>query len=347
MSALPDHRRSTGRAPQRGVAVLLALFIVTLATVIVADLFWRQFVLFRTVENQQIGAQSRLLLSGAEDWARMILADQTHPGYDALSDPWAQPLAPTPLDQLGDAAPLVGKATIEGTIEDAQGRFNLRNLIDGAGNINPVQLAALDKLATLLNAPSGTARLIASYVAQSYQSLVPANNAASSVAAVTAAAATTGGVIAGGPVAGAAAGSRPLPPVLPEDLAGIPGIDPGAAQMLGSFVILLDQANTAVNFNTARPEMMAAVVPDLSLSDANTLAAERDRAYFVSIGDIQNRLNGRGGSFSLAGVSTNSSYFIVQGTVRLDRAAAHLRALLRRTVSGAQGKVVVVWEHED
>jgi general secretion pathway protein K len=328
---------------QRGAAVLLALFIVTLATLIVTDLFWRQFVLFRTVENQQMGAQSRLLLTGAQDWARMILQDQTHPGYDALSDPWAQPLAETHLDQLGDTAPLVSQATIEGGIEDAQARFNLRNLVDGSGNINPVQLAVLDKLAGLLAAPSGTARLIANYVAQSYTNVPPANPAANTSAALLAAAAV------GAPTTllPLSSGSRPLPPVLPEDLAGIPGIDPIAAQALSQFVVLLDQANTSVNFNTAGPELMAAVIPELSISDANTLAAERNRAYFVSVGDIQNRLHGRGGNISLTGVSTNSSYFIVQGTVRLDRAATHMRALLRRAATGAQSRVDLLWERDE
>jgi general secretion pathway protein K len=331
-------------ARQRGAAVLLALFVVTLATLIVTDLFWRQFVLFRTVENQQMGAQSRLLLTGAQDWARMILQDQTHPGYDALSDPWAQPLAETHLDKLGDTSPLVAQATIEGGIEDAQGRFNLRNLVDGAGNINPVQLAVLDKLATLLAAPSGTARLIANYVAQSYTNVPPTPNAAASAAATLRAATAAGAPASVVPLS---SGTRPLPPVLPEDLAGVPGIDPGAAQALAQFVVLLDQANTSVNFNTAGPEMMAAVIPELSISDANTLAAERDRAYFVSVGDIQNRLHGRGGNFSLAGVSTNSSYFIVQGTARMERAATHMRALLRRTAPGAQGSVSVLWERDE
>jgi general secretion pathway protein K len=328
-----------GKSAQRGAAVLLALFVVTIATLIVTDLFWRQFVLFRTVENQQTSAQARLLLHGAQDWARNLLQDQTHPAYDALSDAWAQPLAPTRLDQLGESASLAAQATLEGGIADAQARFNLRNLLDGAGNINPVQLAVLDKLARLLAAPEGTARLIALDLARAYAFAgLPASPPAN-------AAAGGAGTAAAG-VATALAAPRPLPPVFPEDLSAVPGIDPAAAQSLAPFVILLDQANTAVNFNTAGPELMAAAIPELTMSDANTLAAERDRAYFTSVGDIQNRLHGRGGSFALAGVSTNSQYFIVQGTVRIERAATHMRALLRRTGTGPQGRVDVLWEQD-
>jgi len=332
--------RRAGAAPAhraRGAAVLLALFIVVLATLIVSELFWRQFVLIRTVENQQMGAQARLLLSGAQDWARMILQDQTHPTYDALSDPWAQPLAQTRLDQMGEAAPLVAQATIEGAIEDAQGRFNLRNLVDAAGNIRPDQLAVLDRLATMLAAPAGTARLIANDLASAYAGAAPA----STVPALAQAAGVAPPQLVVSNV------PRLLPPVLPEDLAGVPGIDPAAAQVLAHFVVLLDQANTTVNFNTAPPEIMAALLPGLSLNDANTLAAERDRAYFLSVADIQNRLRGRGGNLSLAGVSTNSSYFLVQGTVRLDRAVTRLRALLHRTAVGAQGRVDVLWERNE
>jgi general secretion pathway protein K len=319
--------------------VLLALFIVTLAVVIVSDLFWRQYVLFRTIENQESVAQGRLLLTSAQDWARTILQDQTHPTYDALSDPWAQPLAQTRLDQLGETAPLAARATLEGGIEDAQARFNLRNLIDATGKINPVELAVLDKLAGLLGAPSGTAQLIANYLVLSYSATAPIDAAAA--AAAQAGIATTGNIYAGG------AGSHVLPPVFPEDLAAVPGIDPGAAATLAHFVIALDQPSTPVNFNTAPAELMAATIPGLAIGDANALAAERDRAYFVSVGDIQNRLHGRGGAVFPSGISTNSQYFIVQGTVRLDHATTRLSALVHRAGSGAQSSVGVLWEREE
>lgn len=326
---------------QQGVAVLLALFIVAIATLIVTDLFWRQFVLYRTIENQQNSSQARLLLHGAQDWARSILQDQTHPGFDALSDPWAQPLAQTRLDQLGETAPIASQATLEGQITDAQARFNLRNLLDSTGAINPVQLAILDKLATLLSAPAGTAQLIAGYVAQAYAGGVPA--ASASLAALATA---PGAQVAAALVVPLTNGGRPIPPVFPEDLAAVPGIDPTAAQTLAPFVILLDQANTPVNFNTAGPEMMAATIPQLTISDANALAAERDRAYFISVGDIQNRLRGQGGAFPTVGVSTNSQYFIVDGTIRIQNAATQMRALVRRYGTGAQGSVQVLWERE-
>ncbi len=129
MSA-PNRFAGTSRR-QRGAAVLLALFVATLSTLIVSALFYRQFVLLRTIENQQLMAQSRLLLRGALDWGRAILReDANRSSYDSLSEPWAQPLAETRLDQLGETSVLASQASIAGSMEDAQSRLNLRNLID-------------------------------------------------------------------------------------------------------------------------------------------------------------------------------------------------------------------------
>ncbi len=76
-------------------------------------------------------AQSRLLLRGALDWGRAILReDANRSSYDALSEPWAQPLAETRLDQFGETSVLASQASIAGSMEDAQSRLNLRNLID-------------------------------------------------------------------------------------------------------------------------------------------------------------------------------------------------------------------------
>ena len=142
---LPSH--------QRGAAVLMALFVAALATMIITGLFYRQFVLLRTIENQQLTSQSRLLLRGALDWGRAILReDAKRSQYDALSEPWSQPLAETRLDQLGETGSLAALATIAGSMEDAQGRFNLRNLVEN-GQVLERELQALQRLVSLLQLP--------------------------------------------------------------------------------------------------------------------------------------------------------------------------------------------------
>ena len=340
---------------QRGAAVLMALFIATLATIIVSGLFWRQFVVIRTIENQQIRAESSLLLRGALDWSGAILREDARTtSIDTLAEPWAQPLAETRLDQLGETSALAAQASISGAIDDAQARLNLRNLVRSDGTLVPREVEALRRLATLLSAPQQTADLIANRMAQAWKALAAASagatngtagtaNGATGATGATASSTTTAMATSSG---AATSGPAPLPLVFPFDLAGISGIDPEAALRLAPYIIVLDIA-TPVNFNTASPEVMAARVNGLSLSDAKGLAADRDRIPFANTGDIVNRLRGRGTDVQAAtDLAVASRYFLVRGNVHLERATTRMEALLRRAPAGQVGPVDILWSRE-
>ena len=124
---------------QDGAAVLMALFVATLATLIVTGLFYRQFVLLRTIENQQLVSQSRQLLRGALDWGRAILReDANRSSYDALSEPWAQPLAETRLDQLGSGDGLghgLGLAVAADIIQSYRGSLDIETSARGGARV--------------------------------------------------------------------------------------------------------------------------------------------------------------------------------------------------------------------
>ena len=330
MDAAHSHRASR---QQRGAAVLMALFVATLATLIVTGLFWSQFVLLRTIENQQLVSQSRLLLRGALDWARAILReDALRSNYDALTEPWAQPLAETRLDQLGETSALASQATMAGGIEDAQARMNLRNLVQPDGKIAQRDLLALRRLAQLLGVPEQTADLIALRVQTSLAPL-PAGDDRSA------------------PIRATDPGAPPIALLLPQDLAGIAGIDPAAAAKLEPYIVILDE-RTSINVNTAAAETIAARISDLSLADARALVADRERVgYFKDFGDLQNRLNrfGRGGSTESVtpqDINTTSRYFFVRGQVKLDRANTRMEALVKRGPAQTSQPIVVLWQRE-
>jgi general secretion pathway protein K len=324
---------------QRGAAVLLALFVATLATLIISALFYRQFVLLRTIENQQLTTQSRLLLRGALDWGRAILReDANRSSYDALSEPWAQPLAETRLDQLGETSALASLASIAGSMEDAQSRFNLRNLVEN-GQIIEHEVDALRRLCGLLQVPEQTADLIAQRMQQALPGTAPATPPDDG----------SGRTPAAPPVAMAGDGEkvRPIPLMLPQDLIGIPGISAEAAQRLAPYIVVLDE-RTPLNVNTARPEVIAARIPDLSLSDARALVAERERiSYFNNVGEVRTRLGNKANGLQDADIATASRFFFVRGEVKLDRAVTRMESLVRRGVPG-QGlqPVVVLWVRE-
>lgn len=323
------HSVTRPRRRQSGAAVLLALFVATLATLIVSALFYRQFVLLRTIENQQLIAQSRLLLRGALDWGRAILReDANRSSYDALSEPWAQPLAETRLDQLGETSALASLASIAGSMEDAQSRLNLRNLIDN-GQIVESELEALRRLCTLLQVPAQTADLIAERMQRALSTGTPDDSGKSQDFSMP------GSTV------------RPIPLLLPQDLIAIPGVSAEAAQRLAPYVVVLDE-RTPINANTARPEVIAARVPDLSLSDARALVAERERiSYFNNVGEVRTRLGAKANGVGEGDIATASRFFFVRGEVKLDRAVTRMEALVRRGVPG-QGiqPVAVLWTRE-
>jgi general secretion pathway protein K len=324
MTHMPPFARN-----ERGAAVLMALFVATLATLLITGLFHRQFVLLRTIENQQLMSQSRLLLRGALDWGRAILReDANRSSYDALSEPWAQPLAETRLDQLGETSSLAALASIAGSIEDAQGRLNLRNLIE-QGQIVEKELLALRRLATLLQLPEQTADLIALRMAQAMPA-PPSDGDDPS---------TDGTALEHGP--------RPLPLMMPADVAGVAGIDPQAVSRLGPYIVVLDE-RTPVNANTASPEVLSARVPDFTLAEARALVAERERlSYFNNVGEVRVRLGSKGAPVGEAELSTASRYFFIRGEVKLDRAVTRMEALVKRGApGGGPAGVTVLWTRE-
>jgi general secretion pathway protein K len=324
--AQPGRRRH-----QRGAAVLMALFVAALATMIITGLFYRQFVLLRTIENQQLTSQSRLLLRGALDWGRAILReDANRSQYDALSEPWSQPLAETRLDQLGETGSLAALATIAGSMEDAQGRFNLRNLVEN-GQVLERELDTLRRLVSLLQLPEQTADLIALRMAQAMPAPVAPD---------------ASGTISDAELR-AREKPRPLPLMLPQDIAGISGIDPAAVQRLAPYIVVLDE-RTPVNANTASPEVIAARVPELTLAEARTLVAERDRiAYFNNTGEVRTRLGNKGALVTDSEISTASRFFFIRGEVKLDRAITRMEALVKRAIPGqGQQAVTVLWTRE-
>lgn len=88
---------------QKGVAVITALLLTTLAITLVANLFWQQQVQVRSIENQRLQLQKQWIVRGALDLVRLIVReDALVSSQDHLGEPWATPLAATPINQYLD-----------------------------------------------------------------------------------------------------------------------------------------------------------------------------------------------------------------------------------------------------
>ena len=103
------------------------MIIVTLVATLAGSMVWQQWRAIQVEAAERARAQSAWILSGALDWARLILREDAKAGsVDHLGEPWAVPLAEARLstflaadkDNNTDDAP---DAFLSGAITDAHG----------------------------------------------------------------------------------------------------------------------------------------------------------------------------------------------------------------------------------
>jgi general secretion pathway protein K len=128
-----------------------------------------------------------------------------------------------------------------------------------------------------------------------------------------------------------------------DEIAALLALDPPARNELRRTMTVLPVA-TPVNVNTAPAEVIAALVPGLSLSQARSMAGERDRGnWFNNAGDFANRLAGAGVKTAAPAVATSSGWFLASGTVAYERARISMQALVRSAPPAAPD---TIWTRE-
>ncbi|HEY8099661.1 MAG TPA: type II secretion system minor pseudopilin GspK [Burkholderiaceae bacterium] len=323
---------------QRGVAVITALLLTTLAITIVASLFWQQQVQVRSIENQRMQLQKQWILRGALDWARVILwEDQKNsPGVDNLTEDWAVPLADTPLDQYvenGHEDTDASEASLSGLIVDASSRYNLRNL-SANGVVNPVEVAAFQRLLINLQLNPALAKAVADAMA-AVDPVAPAFPTGASQQTANNATPST---------------KKMMDIVQVDDLLSVPGFTPNILAKLKDFVIVLPRRGataTQVNANTATAEVLAAKITGLSLSDARALIVTRNHVPFrdpAGVALVINNPKITASSLANDGISVASDYFLVNGKVSLSRASLSVQALMFRNVMSYPA---IIWIKEN
>jgi general secretion pathway protein K len=316
-------------ARQRGVAVITALLLTTLAITIVASLFWAQQVQVRSMENQRLHLQTKWILRGALDWAGLVLRQDGRDNvFTSLDQVWATPLAETRLDQYIERERVEGEvfdATLSGSIIDATSRYNLSNLAKQRVR-DPAQVAIFQRLLTNLKLDPALAEKTAAAVAASAPILQTNADPPPDTA-----------------VKPAQSGAVPVRLIQLDDLLAIPGYTVEAVDKLRDFVIVLPEL-TQVNVNTAPPEVLAAVIENFSLAEANSLVARRKTAPWRDVGQFGTELNSK--TAVKDAVSVVSNYFLVRSRVRLDRAALDAEALINRGTD-ARKVTTLVWVRQN
>ncbi|WP_244146642.1 type II secretion system minor pseudopilin GspK [Paraburkholderia sp. BCC1876] len=330
--------------------MISALLVVALSAILVSGMLWRQQVQIRRIENQRLLSQAQWVSRGALDWTRLILRSEgdTSAGITYLGGLWGVPIAKTRLSdflgQIGEARSAQGAETyLSGSIEDAQSKFNLRNLVSspapGVMQLNVEQIASYQRLLVSLGISGQLAKATALQVRASlgqsatrFQTITSTNGTAPTP---TPQGGTTGGTFTDKPGmedSNDNSAQAPLQLTSVDSLLDIPGYTPETVARLRPFVTVLPTVS-AVNMNTASAEVVAAIVPGMSLSSAQAFVARRQTVFFHNASDVMLALQGAGAqqaSIDPNQLDVNTSYFLIHGRVQHERAEVDRTTLVYR-----------------
>ena len=299
--------KSIAHHPQRGAALLAAMLTVALVATFAAGALWRQWQAIEVESAERQRAQARWLLTGALDWARVILREDARAGdasapTDHLAEPWAVPLQEARLSRFLTALPdgtgrtveddqLAQQVLLSGQVNDLQGRLNVTNLLQGE-QLDAKAVLAFERLFDMLGVPPAQ-------LSQLTQGLLAAHKQNSSAAV--------------------------MPQRVPQ-LSWL-GLSPQALQTLSPHITVLP-IRTPVNLNTASAPVLFASVPGLSWPDAQRLVQQRERQHWVSVDAFQKTL---GRPLSLSEThSVNTRYFEVWGQLRMPHTTLQERSWVQR-----------------
>lgn len=301
---------------QRGLALITAVLVVAIVATTAATLALGEQVWFRQSQNMADRAQAVSLRQGALNYAAILLArDLTlnNNNVDHLGELWAQPLPPLPVEG--------GMITFR--VSDAQGLFNLNNLVNnGAPSPPDIEMFRRLLVSLLLNPELRYALL---------DWLDIDNNVS------TAGAEDTEYLALSKPYRAA---NRLLESV--DELRLIRGFDAKTVEKLRPYVVALP-GRTLVNVNTA-PELVLAALfttPPPPPAALKLLVDSRVSQPFPDQTNFASRVPPSNVALtSLYGVATN--YFLVNIDIVYGRLQRRTVALINRRAAGQPA--VILWQ---
>jgi general secretion pathway protein K len=315
-------RRGSARARERGIALLTAILLVAIGTIIASSLGYETAMMARRGQGTFAFDQSILATEGAEALAgyALRLSRQQNPQQDAPGQPWSTPYGPAEL------APGV---TLEASLEDLQGRFNLNNLVNASGQIDANQLQAFENLLQILGLEPKWASLIADWI-------------------------DADSVVSGPDGAEDSTYLSQVPPyrtanrqiTSASELLALPGFGPDRYARIAPYVTALPRGTT-VNLCTASGVVLDALGPpgvrQYSVLSAQDLAEQRANGCFPTVSVYQAAFKAGSAALStpaMTSVGVQSSYFRLTSIVDIGNAEFYLYSLLHRGDKGSKVRVI-------
>ena len=310
-------RLTANPAKQTGVALITALIIVALVTVITVSAASDQQLELRRTANVIDNDRAWLFALGAEAWAIQVLSkDAKDNQVDHLEEDWTTVIANLPVEG----------ATISGSAEDMQGRFNLNNLVDAEGRRSDIDVRLFQRLLSQLELEPELADAVVDWLDVDIDVTLPRGAEDSAYL---------------GMKRPYRAANRQF--ASPSELLLVAGFDRELFDKLEPFVTALPAHGVPINVNTAPPQVLRILGEGIAEADAKELTATREDNPYDDVDEFLNQpvLESKKPEIVTDRVSVDSRYFMVRARAEFGRGRIDLYSLVQRA-AGNSGKVAVV-----
>lgn len=302
---------SITRHHEQGLALITAVLVVAIVATVATTLAVGEQVWFRQAQNMNNRAQAESLRRGALNYAAILLT-RDDAKIDHLGELWAKPLPPLPVED----------GMIAFAVSDAQGRFNLNNLVRKGVpsthdilmfqrlltslSIDPVLSGALlewlDKNTTV-DHPGGAEDIEYLSLPQPYRTA-----------------------------------NQPLQSV--DELRLVKGFSAKVVEQLRPYVTALP-AETTLNVNTAPEQVLAALCTNLSAAALQPVLESREKQPLKEAKQFLEQLPSCTPAPHTSLYGINTGYFLVTIDIRYGRLLRRTEALIERP----SGKPAIVRWH--
>jgi general secretion pathway protein K len=289
----------------RGVALITAILITALAASVAAALAWENALDVRRTMVLLNRDQAVQVALGAENWIANILVDDLNDSpTDHLDEIWAQELPGLPIDG----------GEVYGRIEDMQGRFNINNLVDDAGETDEDMLEQFRRLLAALQIDPRFAGLTADWIDTDLDASFP-DGAEDSIYT--------------GFSPPYRAPNRRISST--SELMALEGMDKATFDILAPHIVALPQ-RTTINVNTATPAVLQSLDETYTAADVERIIGDRENGGFV---DLENTFEAIKGKPIYSWLDEGTDYFQLLVVVRIDNVRITYYSLLQRSPGSA------------
>ncbi len=299
---------------QRGVALITAIVLVAIATVLAVHIGTRASLDLRRTAGLIALDQSWQVALGAEAWAAEVLReDHDDSQTDYPAERWAQPIPPLPVDG----------GTVRGGLEDMLGRFNLNNLLAPNGSVSEPDILRFERLLANVGADQRWARLMADWLDADTVPGFPQG-------------AEDGDYLAQNPPYRAANGSI----TTITELMALPGMTIEEYLKIRPYVAALPTGSKINLCTAAAPVLAALAAGGADFGDAKALEGNRRDTCFPTVADLQATLDAAEFQALQPAIAETTNWFRAVSVVSIGTSELTLYSLIERNSAGGSRTVL-------